>query len=253
MSDRLKYILQSYDPERMETAPDELRQAVEQSREDAELKAFMDAEVAFDQAFKAKLAETPAPAGLKERILAQAALSAVVDSEALGRKSWWRSAGFMSLAASIVILLGIMTLFTQTPVQALTSPKLNAFIDGSVDFSNRIDNLMYADDLQAIIQHLQEQQSPYPQYLPQAIHALSGVGCRPVEINGVQASLICVSGDLVYHLYVANRADFPDQQDLAEAFRRQCGDFATATWTSESQVFVLTAQGEEKCLDTLFK
>ncbi len=252
MKDQHKFILQSYDPERVNEAPGVLRQALNEAANNAELQSFADSEAAFDQAFRDKLNSVPVPEGLKDRILDRVNVEKKPVVGGATSPTWWRSAGLISAAATILIALGILFLFSQQPIQAYTSPELEAFIDASAEYSDRIENLIYNTELDAIKAILIERQSPFPQHLPQSVEKLGEIGCKPVKINGIQASLICMKDERVYHLYVTDRTHFPEQKDLPKEVRLQCGEYATATWTTETQVFVLTAQGNEKCLDKLF-
>ena len=135
--ERARAILRAWreDAPSVETA--DLQAALQQSREDPGLQAWLSEQRETDARVRAALARVDPPASLEREILAQLEENAgrPADSadgplafppSARSRRPFWRSPSILSLAASVLVLVGI-GLFVLDPNPLEAQPRLSEF------------------------------------------------------------------------------------------------------------------------------
>jgi hypothetical protein len=92
---------------------------------------------------------------------------------------------------------------------------------------------------------LQEQHAG-AEKVPSRLAALEPVGCRVLSFRGYKVTLICFRRDngQLAHLFVVDRAAFPNlQPGTAPTFKSE-GDWMTATWMEHDRVYMLATEGD---------
>ncbi|HEX2854636.1 MAG TPA: hypothetical protein VHO24_15500 [Opitutaceae bacterium] len=229
--EQIKFLLgacRSGDRDATDPAVAEALAAVER---DPRLRAWFEREQAFGGAVREKLREVAPPAALREAILAGARLG--------GRTPWWRRATTLALAASVALLLTLAPVAWRLarPSAADTLPEF------ALNFAGRgfIGLQEHNPDVEKLKAWLAMRQAPLPAKIPWELAQLRGLGCRTVDFQGKNISIICFERDREYHLFVARREDFPGLPAAAEprfASRREWG---SAVWSDAHNHYVLVS------------
>ncbi len=226
------------------------REALRVKQENVELAAWFDKEQAFDRAFAQKLRSLPAPADLKAKILSQApgaarratarCSDAVPPVEAPSNTIWWRQPWAWTAAACFLFLLAAGAIFNYYGRQ---ETDLARYMAAVIDHSCKCPGVEYKnEDLTAIKTFLARRRVPVPASMPRNLKILPGIGCLSWEYQGRTVGVICFKGDTVYHLYVADRSQFPQFKETGDPVLRQIGEHGGAAWMDDSRVYVLTAK-----------
>jgi hypothetical protein len=150
----------------------------------------------------------------------------------------------MKLAAVAFILasLGaILLMIPQRPTQLAsfrdTMARSSLQEQGHVEFESH--------DVASIQQWLQSKNMPTNFDLPAALQAGTPQGCRVVDWNGHQATMICfiVNGEHM-DLFVMDRAGLPDFPENGAPQFASADGLMTATWTGGGKVYLLTGQNQ---------
>ena len=83
---------------------------------------------------------------------------------------------------------------------------------------------------------------PLPEALPEKFAELRALGCRTVDFQGHDVSLVCFErGGKEFHVFVARRADLPvGPVDAVPRFLDR-GKLVAATWTDTKNRYVLVS------------
>ena len=252
-----KRVLQAYRADLDPEENSELKEALRCAENDPELQDFLEREKSFDRAFSQKLKEFNPPQGLLARILenapeeAYASASRTIVEKGNGREIvWWQQPVTWSIAACMMALLAIGYLLIRDVAPGVGEKyaienNLEQLIQAAADHSSHhTEHMDYLDeDVSALHNFLLKEKAPYPQELPRALSQLVGVGCESFAWNDHQVGVICLKGDKLYTLYVANRKDFPKLRDYRTPYLRQVRNHGTAAWTTKKQLFILTVKG----------
>jgi hypothetical protein len=95
---------------------------------------------------------------------------------------------------------------------------------------------------------LATQNAPLPAKIPTELALLRGLGCRTVDFQGKNISVICFEDGHEFHLFVARRADFPALLASAEPRFRARGEWASASWSDGTNHYVLVSDAGEKAV-----
>lgn len=262
--DRIKNLLHAWRPGA--DAPADAARAREEAAGNEELSAWLDKERAFDEAFANKLRQVRAPQGLAERIIAAAADDRVVAFEdSLPRieagQAWWRPFA-LGAAASVAIGIGLYSLVldkepaapasAQAPVAAVfAGPNfdMSSFVNEAV--KKALEEPMESEQgFRNVYSRLVEADAPTPEALPPNMQRLNTVGCRVFDVRGLRMSMICMRGEQLYHLMVAEQSHVgPGCSRYARPVVYDLGDQFAATWVSEGKLFIMVttraAEGEQ--------
>jgi hypothetical protein len=99
-----KEVLLLYRPGTADLADPQMAEALELARRDPELGGWFDQHRAFQKAMRAKFQQIEVPAHLKTSLLAQK----LVPQKPIAPQAWWRSPIWLTAAAAVVLVLGLM-------------------------------------------------------------------------------------------------------------------------------------------------
>ncbi len=238
-----KFILQAYRPNGADAGDAVFCAALDQSRLDPGLGQWFAHTQAFDTAISAKLSQLPAPAGLREAILA----GGRVTSPDTTRQSWWRQPAFAA-AASVAVLIAASVAFW--PKQAVASA---AFIDLALADALRSETHgghgEEAGALQAAFSH---PTTRLGQNLPVNFTALRKAGCRTVSFSGHEVLEVCFQRNGAwFHCYIAQRADFPTLAAAVAPALADRDNVSLATWGDASLLYVVVSKAGRATLEKL--
>ncbi len=252
-----KSVLQTYRPHLDDTSDPLFKEAFQLVESDSELKAWLEEEMSFDQSFAQKLQAIDPPLDLKDKIIDNMPLSEadtgfgkpVDDSKII----WWRKSLTWSVAACFIALFALsIVLFKKPTPSPGAQSQMSDLVQAVNDHARSLTSLDYVNnDVNALREFLANKNAPYPMTLPAKIEPMDSIGCLSMSWRGHQISLICFQGDKVYHLYVTKRDEFPYAENLPSPKYHKNDDHATATWTSNDQLYLLTTEGDVKDLAKL--
>ncbi len=218
---------------------------------------FPQAEDATDAAWIGALASIQPPAHLRSDILSAMERTVVVEPVAKGKISIFRRAAFPLAAAAGIALAFLATRSGESP--SLTANKIPietvqaGFFKtfGSPFFDLEAKNPQHP----VLIKHLQDKGLPSPSILPVGLQNIAGIGCRELIVDGKRGSLICFkrSANGLVHLVIFRREDlvgnFPK---ITQPEFTKSGEWVTARWQDDKNVFLLMQKGEDEKLSVLF-
>lgn len=245
-NDEAKFILHAYRPNGADASDPMFDAALAQARRDPELAEWFARLQAFDGAIARKLGEVEVPAELRGAILAGARVSRPQPT-----KAWWRRNPLLAMAASLAMLLAVGIPAFWSTTRADASAELPSF---ATDYVAAGFFLAEHDaDVGQLKMWLKGQNSPLPTELPAGFKKLRGLGCKTIDYRGRNISLICFGEGREYHLFVANRADFPNlPANAAPQFVTRKG-LCAATWSDGDHHYVVvtddTMMALKQCLD----
>lgn len=226
---------------------------------DPGLQSWHAREQAFDSAVRHALVSIQCPADLLEKL--KGGLPAPVPDQGMARNpapsppgsgvssplsatgrlgTWWRTT-LWSAAAGLLIVF-TLSLFLLNRSQAVAeSPNLDAFATLAGLEADQGMGSSGPSEVAALVHQLREQQAPVPcrRGLPPPLSELAGLGCRPVVWDGRTVSLICLQGEHAFHLFTANRSDFPHLPSLEHPKRLQAAGRPAVAWSTSSRFYLL--------------
>lgn len=230
--EQAKFLLGACRPGGREAADPAMAAAFEQMARDPKLRAWYDRDQAFGAAVTEKLLAVAPPAGLREAILAGAKL---------GRKlPWWRRPSMLAVAAGIALMLSFLPMATRFARPA-GSGNLPEF---AMNFAGRgyIGLQEKSPDVEKLKAWLAARQAPLPARIPTELAQLRGLGCRTVEFQGKNISMICFEQGHEFHLFVARREDFPRlDSSMDPHFATGRNGWAAASWSDWEHHYVLVS------------
>ncbi|HTQ29718.1 MAG TPA: hypothetical protein VMI53_00775 [Opitutaceae bacterium] len=239
-NDEAKFLLRAYRPGGRDAADPAFAGALAQARSDPRLGAWFAREQAFDGAVADKLCAVAPPPGLREAILAGASVSHV----ARPARRWpvW-----LAVAAGVALLFGAGLWRFKTA--AAPMDPLMAFALHDVRFEQHGGHGGPAAALQQV---LQNPATRLTAGLPVDLAALRATGCRTLNFGGHHVMEICFQrGSVLFHLYMARRADFPQIAAAAgPSFGEKFGCCA-AQWADARHVFVVATEADPAALRAL--
>jgi hypothetical protein len=239
--DQIKFLLGACRPGGRDTTDPALADALKQKEQDPKLRAWFERDQAFSAAMAEKLRTVATPAGLREAILAGARLGATTP--------WWRRRATFAIAAGIAILLSVGS-FVFRLARPAGSTDLPEF---AMNFAGRgfIGLQEHSADVEKLKSWLASQQAPLPARIPPELAQLQSLGCRTVDFQGKNISIICFEKGREFHLFVARRSDFPGLlASAAPRFNVRRG-WASAAWSDESNHYVLVSDAGESAVKRL--
>jgi hypothetical protein len=241
-NDEAKFILQGYRPDGTDAGDDAFRAALDQVRHDPALRDWFAHEQAFDAAISAKFSEIPAPAGLREAILA----GGRVSRDSARHASWWRSPALLAAAAGIVVVLG-GTVALLWPKQAVASTGLTEYV--LVDTAHDA-NHMGGKGTESLEAMLADPTNHLSRGLPISFEALRKGGCRTVTYHGLEVLEVCFNRKGVwFHAYIGRRADFPSVA-AAPGFTGKDG-LSVVSWADQNYVYLVAGKAGRAALEQL--
>ncbi len=231
-----RLILQAYSPGEANKGDPHFDEALKEAARNPALARWFAEEQAFDRALAAHLDTMPAPSGLKTRILAQATPPATAGS------SRW-IIGLAGVAGLLFLLVQVVSLWRAPASGAAALPDYAREMTSFVQLPPPLE--MESQNLGAIKNWLAQKEAP-PMDVPPHLAALQPVGCRVLSFRGHDVTLICFhrNGNQLAHLFVVDRAAFPElKSGAAPVFARE-GEWTTASWMEKDRVYMIAVQGD---------
>lgn len=196
-----KFILSAYRPGGSDAGDPMFGDALIQAQKDPTLGAWFATEQRHAAGVSARLRELAPPPGLREAILAGAKVSGGAAA-----RSWWTRPGWMALAASVAVLIGVSATFWRQGGRS-EMDRLAAF---AVDDTLHARHGSRGDAAGALNVLLSQPTTHLGGQLPVDFATLRATGCRTISFAGHDVIEICFTrGGAEFHLYALQRADFP--------------------------------------------
>ena len=231
-----KLILQAYRPNGQDASDPFFGEALEQSQRDPELQKWFAEEMALNSRLQTRLeGAIPIPPGLKSDLLAL--------QKTVRPTPWWFQPMKLAAAAVILVSLGaIFLLLPQKPTQLASFRETMA--QSSAQTQEHV--VFESHDIAKIQQWLQSRNMGTNFDLPAALQAGTAQGCRVVDWNGHQATMICfmVNGEHM-DLFVMDRAGLPAFPDNGATQFASANGVMTAMWANGGKVYLLTGRDKE--------
>ena len=232
-----KQVLQAHRPVDLDTTQPAFAEALALAENDPELRAWWEAQQAFDRKVAAKLHGVPVPADLRANILAG---HKIVEPFALRPFfPFWLAA-----AASVAIVCAVSASFHSSYL-ASQHISTDAFHSATLDFvSNDGPDLgMTSTDHTQIMAWLKQQNAPMGT-MPDKMAALPTVGCQKFAVKGHDVSLICftMADGKIVHLFMVERDALAEPPLPMAPDMKMVNGWATASWSDEHMSYMLATQ-----------
>ena len=238
--EEIKTRLSGYRPDLYDDRDPQIAGALARAKEDPELKAWLEEEIAFDYRFGATLKCTPADRSGLDELLATGRRELLV-----ARPRAFRKTALLAAAAVLVLsAISVKYFFFPPPVQfpALGERSASGFRDHMAYFATQrfvLDET--TSDLEQARAWLAERDLPVYGTTPSQIARFKGMGCKAIDWNGLKVSLVCFlnKDDELVHLFVINTGVFPrvDPVRLGTLTRRH--GLETQGWSDREFVYLL--------------
>jgi hypothetical protein len=232
-----KLILQTYRPNGLDASDPFFAEAMEQSRRDPELQKWFAEEVALHARLQARLETAiPVPPELKSNLLAL--------RKTIRPVPWWFQPMNLAAAAAVLIALGSLLLLLPGKASSETSFR-EAMARDSLQTEDHV--VFASHEMPKIRQWLQDRGLPSRIDLPAMLQSGTPQGCRRVDWNGHQATMVCflLQGGQHMDLFVMDHAALPDFTDHAAPQFAGADGLMTAMWTGGGKVYLLTGQSQD--------
>lgn len=230
-----KLILQAYRPNGQDASDPFFAEALEQVQRDPELKKWFEEETVLNSRIQTRLqGAIPVPPGLKSELLA-------LQKTAPPIPWWFQPMKLAAVGLALAALGAILLLIPQRPGplasfrDAMARSSLQT--QGHVEFESH--------NIASIQQWLQSKNMQTNFDLPATLQTGTPQGCRVVNWNGHQATMICfmVNGQHM-DLFVMDRAGLPDFSGNGAPQFADADGLMTAMWTGDGKVYLLTGQNQ---------
>lgn len=238
-----KFILRSVQLDGEDVDDPQFHEALELSRKDRELCAWVAREQAIDARISEKLKTFPVPPDLKTQLLAVRKIIPV--------RAWWQRPAWVSAAACALLVLSFgFWLFYSEPGRGFT--EFRTFVAVSTAQLDHLDVL--STNIVQLREWLTQQDAPGDFVVPTGLVGMPSVGCRKFNWKGRSISLICFKADGVgtVHLFVIERSTLHHAPpDSNATFATSSYGVATASWSNGRRVYVLAGKVEQRELRRL--
>jgi hypothetical protein len=240
-----KLVLQACRPNNLDAARPFFAEALALAEADPELKAWWEAQQAFDRKVAAKLGEVPLPDDLRDTILA-------------GRKvvpfaPQLHHVFGLAAAAAVAILCAVGISYHSASENA-RHVSSEAYDQAALGFlgNDAPDLAMTSSEHDKVVAWLKDRQAPTGD-LPAKMSSLPTVGCQKYVVHGHTVSLICFTlaeGKLV-HLFVVDQDALTDPPTRSAPEFRQMYGWSTASWSDGRMSYLLATQASPDALKQL--
>jgi len=231
----------------------EFAEALELSRNDADLGRWLQDQVAVHQGLRARFQQIPVPPGLKEQILSER------KAQLEARPRFQRRAVLLaSVMAGIFVLLAVSSFY----YRAHKGDPLAEFRGRMAEITLRAYPKMdlETNDLTQIRQFLATKQAPGDYVVPTALAKASGTGCAILNWRGHPVSMICFSSGkntdptepIDLFLFVIDRRAVGGAPNVEAAQFAQLNRMGTVTWSAGDKTYVLGGYGNEAFIRQYF-
>jgi hypothetical protein len=213
-------------------------------KNDAELRAWFEAEQAADKLIAAKLKAAPLPPDLLARVRAG------TQARIVGQPR--RSLPALAMAASFAVL-GLIAALWLNRAPSAPPGSFAAYRADMAQFLRDFPKLdLTTDRLPEVRDWLSRQHPAVRAKIPQGMERFPSIGCRTVEWQGRKLALVCfmVEGQVV-HLFVMPRTAFPDAGLGSTPSFAKVGPQNTASWSNEDNLYLVVTSGDAAILPKL--
>jgi anti-sigma factor RsiW len=234
-SQEVMRILDGYRPGFGAEADPQVAEALRQVERDPALAQWLASQQRFDVEMSAAVKGISVPPDLKQQILKSRNIIKVPFwSRPL--PSAWRAP--IAAAAAVLVLATISGAIIAQPASPFSDFRLDLVTQ---DWGGTPHLDFESNDLNKLKQWLAEHQGVSDFTLPAGLSSLSIRGCRAFRRDGEKVSQICLAdGPRHLHLFIVNRADFPDLLPEGAPDFEKCGVWKTASWRQGDKTYVLT-------------
>ena len=258
---RAKELLSAYLRDSSMDSDSEMQQALTMAESDPELQDWMRLQAEMDPLLGEALSDIPVPKDLEDKLLRTVREGARRPEQPA--PAWRVRTAIAGLAATLLISVSVFWVLRQNEeiVQAVqtsfsgTSPDdFSHFRDGMAYYINRVyfrlDHL--TGDLDSIESWLTDQASPVYEDLPESLTALVPIGCKQLQWQGLDVSLVCfhTSEGKIVHLFLLDRGAAGQNQFAGIETVAQSNGLETGGWLTESTVYLLV--GSDPSVDIEF-
>lgn len=236
-NDEARFVLAACRPSGRDAGDPAMAGALEQAKNDPALGAWFAREQAHGFAMAAKLREIAPPAGLREAILAGARAS---GGAVAPRRARWAQPVWLAAAAAVAMLLSLAAWWRLAPVGGASFEEFAVnFVDRGFLLQKRSANLA------ELKSWLAGQRGPLPETLPAEFARLRALGCRKLDFQGRDVSLVCFErGGKEFHLFVLRREDGPGAPAGAAPRFSDRGKLVAAAWSDAKNHYVVVSDAE---------
>ena len=239
-NEEAKFILGAYRAGGQDAGDATFAEAVQRTRDDPALGAWFARSRAHDVAMAAKLREVQPPAGLREAILAGARASAA-------QPAWWRRPAVWAVAASVAILLTLVTVWRSGGASLdASATALTNFALNDLRMPGHRGHEMAQGALKA---WLTTAGSKLTTGQTLDVAQLQANGCRTLKFAGWDVVEVCFErGGVVFHFYAVPREAMPEWDGrTAPVLVARRGGEAAAVWSDRRFHYALaTTAGMEE-------
>lgn len=241
-----KEILSAYRSNGADANDENFRAALEQCRNDPEMKTWLEEQQAFDRKVAAALRSIHGPEEGKHAILGTLPFEQTSSKPGKPRRRWiaFFSAGVAALLMLSVLILNLIP---------GTDPSFDRDTFALANLAREATPFDYrGQDTDALVSWLSEQGAPSPKDLPEAFKLASAAGCRIfTDGQGGQISLLCLEIDSqIVHVFV-----FDDQtRQLLTALRNQWwqeDEWNMMAYEHESDLLAIVTQADPQTVDQI--
>jgi hypothetical protein len=234
-----KLYLSAYRPGGRDVPDPVFQEALRQAEQDPTLKAWFHQEQALDAAVASKLKGIRPPANLKAEILAGQKLAPP--------PAWWPQLRVWAMAASFVLLAGILALWNGLEQRTGPAPMMAEFRRdvSQVVAGGFVPDRMVGNAAEAR-EWLASQQAPVSNRLPELLRDPAGYACKVIAWKGTRASMICFKtpqGSV--HLFIVDLSGLPGQAPDWKAPAEKIQGLSTLAWTDASKAYVLVSENPD--------
>jgi len=236
--DQAKEILLRYRPGRDDMIDAETREALALVDRDAELARWFEQQQKADGAIRARLRETPVPADLKERILAERKVVRVDFG--------WPKPVLIAAAAAVVVL-SMVGLWVY---QNRAASELSAYRASMVRYvASGYNMYIKASSFDELRQVLAQKHWPTDFAVPDSLRNVTVIGGSAVPWNGQKVDLACMRSDKGgLWLFVVKEAALRNAPATATPQVEMVDPMATAVWSQDGNTYLLVVQGDQQSL-----
>ena len=241
-----KLLLQACRPNGQDAALSVFAEALALVERDPELKAWWEAQQAFDQKISAKLKEVPVPSNLRATILAGRKIEELTPR--------FQVPTWLAIAAMVVILCVAGVGVVHHGMGGTEHLSSDGYKTGAIAFlgDNGPSLGTTSPDHDKLVAWLKERNAPVGT-IPASMNAMPSVGCQTFPVQGHSVSLICFSmadGGIV-HLFVIDRDALADPPSSTGPEYKQMGRWATASWSDGQKSYMLATDAGVNMLKQL--
>ena len=236
-NDEAKFMLRGYRPNGSDADDPAFAEALAQAGSDPALRAWFEREQQFDSVIAEGLQNAPAPAGLRESILAGRHLDSRQPKPA--SIPWW-----FAMAAVLALSIGVVALYQFKSVPAARTASIASLVEVAwTDLGGAHPAAKHADAFPGVGEWLENPETRMHNGLPLDFNSLVEKGCRTQKIAGSLFVEVCFRRNgAMFHVYMAPRKDFREQGLDHEPMFQQKGEFVTASWADDKFVYVLATK-----------